>query len=133
MSELPDTPEKPSTPSTSEQSNETRPSAPPPEPHTTSADPRHKATQFNGNPNPQGVEDSPSTLKPRDDTPAVLKKKQESRPDAGRTVGNHPADPNALTTKMSLLPPGIEPDEAIDPGRETPDAPPVDDRSGTQE
>ncbi len=38
-----------------------------------------KATQFDGNPNPQGAPSSP--LKPQDDTPMTLGKSKESRND----------------------------------------------------
>jgi hypothetical protein len=40
---------------------------------------RHRATRFDGNPNQVPSEDSPSGLKPRDDTPAVLDKKEGPR------------------------------------------------------
>jgi len=33
-----------------------------------------------------------------------------------RTIGNHPADPNRLGADWDLLPPGISPEEAKDPG-----------------
>ena len=49
-----------------------------------------------------------------------------------RTLTNRPADPNAATTDLQI-PPGIKPEDAVDPGRATPDAPPVDNRSGTPE
>lgn len=59
------------------------------------------------------------------------------RPDTGpredppdRTIGNHPVDANAGHSKT--FPPGIDPKDARDPGRQTPGAPPVDNRSGTK-
>lgn len=54
-------------------------------------------------------------------------------PDTARTLGNHPVDPNSLPSKITGLPPGISPEDAVDPGRATPGAPPVDDRSGTRD
>ncbi len=50
-------------------------------------------------------------------------KKQE------RSLLNHPNDANALTAKGNI-PPGITPEVAADPGRATPGAAPVDNRSG---
>lgn len=44
-----------------------------PEAQHTTADPDHKATQFDGNPNPEAAESSP--LSPRDDTPTFLEKR----------------------------------------------------------
>lgn len=38
-------------------------------------DPGHRATRFDGNPNPTAAEDS-GPLKPRDDTPAILEKRR---------------------------------------------------------
>jgi len=73
MSELPEDPKHSSTPSTDEQPRESAKVAP--QPRKTSADPAHKATQFDGNPNPQSSESEPSTLGPKDDTPAFLEKK----------------------------------------------------------
>ncbi|WP_143705193.1 hypothetical protein [Pollutimonas nitritireducens] len=49
-----------------------------------------------------------------------------------RTLGNHPADPNAWPNKVNI-PPGIKPEEAIDPGNAIPGSAPVDNRSGKQE
>lgn len=74
MSELPDRPENSSAPAKSEPSNKTRDT---PVPDTPKADveAKHKATQFDGNPNPQASENSPSELSPRDDTPSFLEKK----------------------------------------------------------
>ncbi|RTZ43291.1 hypothetical protein EKL30_10475 [Candidimonas sp. SYP-B2681] len=46
-----------------------------------------------------------------------------------RSLLNHPVDPNALTEKGNF-PPGVSPKAAADPGRATPGAPPVDNRSG---
>jgi len=39
----------------------------------------HKATQFDGNPQPGQADVSPTGLKPRDDTPATLKKREGPR------------------------------------------------------
>lgn len=46
-----------------------------------------------------------------------------------RSMMNAPVDPNSPTTKVNF-PPGVEPEDFNDPGRATPDAPPVDNRSG---
>jgi len=57
------------------------------------------------------------------------------RPDTGpredppsRTMNNRPADPNSAAAKT--FPPGVDPRDAMDPGRQTPGAPPVENRSG---
>jgi len=42
--------------------------------------PEGKATQFDGNPNPRG-DDETGVLKPHDDTPAVLRKRSGPRDD----------------------------------------------------
>ena len=39
----------------------------------------HKATQFDGSPQPDKAETSPTGLKPRDDTPAKLQKREGPR------------------------------------------------------
>ena len=39
----------------------------------------HKATQFDGNPQPGKADTSPTGLKPRDDTPAKLQKREGPR------------------------------------------------------
>jgi len=50
--------------------------APSTDPHRTNRGPGgHKATQFDGNPAPQPSDEDSSGLKPRDDTPAVLEKR----------------------------------------------------------
>jgi len=49
-----------------------------------------------------------------------------------RSMMNAPVDPNSPTTKVNF-PPGLEAEDAADPGRATPDAPPVDNRSGSSE
>jgi hypothetical protein len=49
-----------------------------------------------------------------------------------RSVIGKPVDPNSLINKIQF-PPGIEPEDAVDPGRATPSAPPVDNRSGKKE
>jgi hypothetical protein len=53
----------------------------------------------------------------------------KERNEGHRSMMNAPVDPNSPTTKMNI-PPGIEPQDAADPGRATPGAPPVDNRSG---
>lgn len=63
MSELPERPDNSSAPPTAQKPDEQR----------TTANPDHKATHFDGNPNPEASESSP--LGPRDDTPAFLEKK----------------------------------------------------------
>lgn len=52
--------------------------------------------------------------------------------DGRRSVIGKPVDPNSLIEQMQF-PPGIESEDAVDPGRSTPGAPPVDNRSGTKE
>ncbi|MBB5215961.1 hypothetical protein [Parapusillimonas granuli] len=56
-------------------------------------------------------------------------KVKESIQGGHRSWMNAPVDPNSPTTKVNF-PPGIEPEDAADPGRATPGAPPVDNRSG---
>lgn len=46
-----------------------------------------------------------------------------------RSLNERPEDPNAAPAKIKL-PPGVEPEEVRDPGRQTPEAPPVDNRTG---
>lgn len=46
-----------------------------------------------------------------------------------RTLNDRPVDPNSATEKIEL-PPGVEPEEVRDPGRQTPKAPPVENRTG---
>ncbi|NYT80011.1 hypothetical protein H0A70_00630 [Alcaligenaceae bacterium] len=58
-------------------------------------------------------------------------KVKESVQGKHRSWMNAPVDPNSPTTKVNF-PPGIEPEDAADPGRATPGAPPVDNRSGTR-
>ena len=55
----------------------------------------------------------------------AVKERNEGR----RSLMNAPVDPNSPTTKMNI-PPGVEPQDAADPGRATPGAPPVENRSG---
>ena len=45
-----------------------------------------------------------------------------------RTIAGRPADPNRLGAGVQF-PPGVDPEDARDPGRATPNAPPVDNRS----
>ncbi|WP_144639491.1 hypothetical protein [Bordetella genomosp. 13] len=62
----------------------------------------------------------------------------ESRPDEGRSqekssersLNNRPVDPNSMASKVKI-PPGADPEDVADPGRQTPGAPPVDNRSGS--
>ncbi|AYD65903.1 hypothetical protein C4E15_15500 [Achromobacter spanius] len=51
-------------------------------------------------------------------------------PESERTLAGRPADPNR-TGAGQQVPPGMHPDDVWDPGNSTPDAPPVDNRSGT--
>jgi len=47
-----------------------------------------------------------------------------------RSISNRPVDAHRMGQKSNLgLPPGISTDEAIDPGRMTPEAPATDDES----
>lgn len=55
--------------------------------------------------------------------------KSRQRKEERRSMMNAPVDPNSPTTKVNI-PPGIDPEDAADPGRATPGAPPVDNRSG---
>lgn len=55
--------------------------------------------------------------------------KSRQRKEERRSMMNAPVDPNSPTTKVNI-PPGIDPEDAADPGRTTPGAPPVDNRSG---
>ena len=60
-------------------------------------------------------------------------KKNQKTPgaDPRPTLTNVPIDPNSPLSKGSF-PPGIKPEDALDPGRQTPGAPPVDNRSGEE-
>lgn len=58
--------------------------------------------------------------------------KEEMDPKTHRSLMGAPTDPNSPTTKGNF-PPGLAPEDAADPGRATPDAPPVDNRSGSKE
>lgn len=51
--------------------------------------------------------------------------------DDRRSLMGAPVDPNSSTTELNV-PPGVAPEDAKDPGRSTPDAPPVDNRSGSK-
>ena len=46
-----------------------------------------------------------------------------------RSLMGAPVDPNSPTTDLNF-PPGLAPEDAKDPGRATPNAPPVDNRTG---
>lgn len=48
--------------------------------------------------------------------------------DDQRSLMGASVDPNSPTTHINF-PPGLEPEDAKDPGRSTPDAPPVDNRT----
>jgi len=50
------------------------------------------------------------------------------RKDTDRTLNDKPADPNRAGAKVRI-PPGVDAEDFRDPGRQTPDAPPVDNRS----
>ncbi|ANN78871.1 hypothetical protein [Bordetella flabilis] len=41
---------------------------------------RHRATRMDGNPGPVPSDDSPTGLKPRDDTPGILERKEGPKP-----------------------------------------------------
>lgn len=45
-----------------------------------------------------------------------------------RSLNNRPLDPNSSAEKT--FPPGVDGPDVMDPGRQTPGAPPVDNRSG---
>lgn len=67
----------------------------------------------------------------KETTPKEHEKVKDAVQGEHRSLMNAPVDPNSPTTKMNF-PPGIEPEDAADPGRATPGAPPVDNRSGTR-
>ncbi len=104
MSELPDTPENPSTPSRDQQKEEV----------SKTADNRSAP--------------KPGTAPTREES----QKDDDTKGGTRRTLGNHPADPNAWPNKFNF-PPGVKPEEAIDPGNAIPGKAPVDNRSGKQE
>lgn len=108
MSELPDTPDNTSAPKTSEQPRE----------RSSTASPAHSDLE-------RGASTGQDAL-PGQDKPQA---KADKEPDDRRTLGNHPVDPNAWTSKINI-PPGIKPEDAVDPGNATPGAAPVDNRSG---
>lgn len=62
------------------------------------------------------------------DKPVVDDKGNEVSPDQHRTLTNRPTDPNSLGADVNI-PPGVKPEDAHDPGRQTPGAPPVVNRS----
>ncbi|MCD0505182.1 hypothetical protein [Bordetella petrii] len=51
------------------------------------------------------------------------------RRDTDRTLNDRPADPNRAGAGVRI-PPGVDAEDVRDPGRQTPQAPPVDNRSG---
>lgn len=53
---------------------------------------------------------------------------QRSENDAERSLINRPTDPNR-TGADKQVPPGVEPGDLHDPGKQTPNAPPVVNRS----
>lgn len=60
---------------------------------------------------------------------AVLRPDTGAREDApARSLQNRPIDPNSAAEKT--FPPGVDARDVADPGRQTPGAPPVDNRSG---
>ncbi|HWK71647.1 hypothetical protein [Pollutimonas sp. M17] len=63
-----------------------------------------------------------TTRKERDKNTKSIKEGQ-------RSLVNAPVDPNSPTTRINF-PPGVEPEDAADPGRATPGAPPVENQSG---
>ncbi len=65
----------------------------------------------------------------KETTPRDKERKKESIHGDQRSLMNAPVDPNSPTTNINI-PPGIDPADAADPGRATPGAPPVDNRSG---
>ena len=60
------------------------------------------------------------------------KVKDETNPKTHRSLMGAPTDPHSPTTNVNF-PPGVAPEDAADPGRATPGAPPVDNRSGSKE
>lgn len=73
-------------------------------------------------------------------TPSVKNTERGDRPagdDAGpkdvqnRSLNKRPIDANSLPAK-GRFPPGVDAEDVADPGRQTPDAPPVDNRSGNR-
>lgn len=48
--------------------------------------------------------------------------------DTDRTLADRPADPNRAGAKVKI-PPGVSSEDFLDPGNQTPGAPPVDNRS----
>lgn len=61
-------------------------------------------------------------------TPQSPAQSGDGEKEADRSLAGRPVDPNNATSKLKF-PPGVEPEEAKDPGRQTPKAPPVDNRS----
>ncbi len=57
---------------------------------------------------------------------------KKNKKDDRRSLMGAPVDPNSPTTNINF-PPGIEPEDAADPGRSTPGAPPVDNRTGKKD
>lgn len=60
--------------------------------------------------------------------PGARGKEAPSEKEPERSIAGRPLDPNNATSKLKF-PPGVEPEEVKDPGRQTPDSPPVDNRS----
>ena len=63
------------------------------------------------------------------DSPARRSGADRPREREDRTLSNRPQDPNRLGGNKNF-PPGVDPEDARDPGNQTPGAPPVDNRSG---
>ncbi|MBV7486144.1 hypothetical protein [Bordetella sp. BOR01] len=74
----------------------------------------------------------PNADKPSTDQPPRDRREQEDermrRRDTDRTLSDRPADPNRAGAKVRI-PPGVDAEDVRDPGRQTPGAPPVDNRS----
>lgn len=75
------------------------------------------------------MSDSDKTSSP---TASSSRREQEDermrRRDTDRTLNDRPADPNRAGAKIRI-PPGVDAEDFRDPGRQTPDAPPVENRS----
>jgi len=55
-------------------------------------------------------------------------RRQKGSTDADRSLINRPTDANRTGADVQV-PPGVQPDDLHDPGSQTPDSPPVDNRS----
>jgi hypothetical protein len=68
------------------------------------------------------------SVKPHSHQDAPAEAAHKPVPKGERTLSDHPADPNR-TGAGRQFPPGMDPEDVWDPGRATPNAPPVDNRS----